>query len=82
MPEFNRLVEAAKKHYTEKVLLESIASVDQSAAIRSEDLKEGEEHSSADIKKILLGLNSNLDEEKTKFLSIALGGVTVLRKGC
>lgn len=91
MPEFNRLVESAKKHYSEKVLLRSSSSVKEcssaefsearSAPFLSEGLQDGEGHSLLDMKMILVGLNSSLDEEKTKYLSIAMGGVTVLRKG-
>ena len=87
VPEFNRLIEAAKKHYSEKILLRSstsvkeLSSADCSAAFLSEGLQDGEEHSLVDMKKILTGLNSSTEEEKTKYLSIAMGGVTVLRKG-
>ena len=77
MPEFNRLVEAAKKHCVQNVL-ESIASMDQ---FPSDNLEDGQEHSLADMKKILNGLNSSTEEEKIKYLSISMGGVTVLRKG-
>jgi hypothetical protein len=87
VPEFNRLIESAKKHYLEKVLLRSTTSVkesssaERSATFLSEGLQDGEEHSLVDMQKILLGLNSSTEEEKTKYLSIAMGGVTVLRKG-
>jgi hypothetical protein len=87
VPEFNRLIESAKRHYSEKVLLRSSTSLKESssaecsAALLSGGLEDGEEHSLVDMEKILLGLNSSTEEEKTKYLSIAMGGVTVLRKG-
>ena len=77
VPEFNRLLEAAKRHCAQNIL-ESSASLDQ---FPSENLKDGKEHSLADMKKILDGLNSSTEEEKIKYLSISMGGVTVLRKG-
>lgn len=57
------------------------SSAERSAASLSEGLQDGEEHSLVDMQNILLGLNSSTEEEKTKYLSIAMGGVTVLRKG-
>ena len=55
--------------------------VDPSSPVAQVNSDHLEEHSIEDVKKILLGLSSSVEEEKVRFLSIAFGCVTIVKKG-
>ena len=55
--------------------------VDPSSPVAQVNSDHLEEHSIEDVKKILLGLSSSVEEEKVRFLSIAFGYVTIVKKG-
>ena len=70
--EFNRLVTSAINYYEYKINLKSS---------NSEDNVTPNEFSIEKMKEIIFGLQSERDEIKLRYLSIAFGNLTILKKG-
>jgi hypothetical protein len=60
---------------------EEIGDLSSSVVLENISSNVFEEHSIEDVTKILAGLASNVEEEKVRYLSIAFGHVTILKKG-
>ena len=70
--EFNRLVTSAINYYEYKINLNSSNSKDNVTP---------NEFSIEKMKEIIFGLQSKRDEIKLRYLSIAFGNITILKKG-
>ena len=70
--EFNRLVTSAINYYEYKINLKSSNSKDNVTP---------NEFSIEKMKEIIFGLQSKRDEIKLRYLSIAFGNITILKKG-
>ena len=70
--EFNRLVTSAINYYEYKINLKSS---------NTEDNVTPNEFTIEKMKEIIFGLQSERDEIKLRYLSIAFGNITILKKG-
>ena len=70
--EFNRLVTSAIHYYENNINLKSSTSI---------DIVTPNEFSIEKMKEIVIGLKSEREEIKLRYLSIAFGNLTILKKG-